>query len=254
MPKLLLIEDNELNRDMLARRLAKKGYEVVVAVDGERGVALAQLEAPALILMDMSLPVLDGWEATRQLKAAPATAAIPVIALTAHAMSGDRERAMEVGGDRRRPRRLLDAPAVDLFANPCRAPGQLRPAAGARRRSAPVTGRSRRTLGLTARVFRSHQNQAAETAFWCVRLRSRIGTPSGGSAAASGGEVSEGAPKGEARPINGPRRSLAASPRRPPGPRVALPGRPRRRGAGPRRRRTPAPRGWRSGSTPSPRS
>ena len=99
MPKLLLIEDNELNRDMLARRLAKKGYEVVVAVDGEQGLALAQSEAPALILMDMSLPVLDGWEATRQLKAAPATAAIPVIALTAHAMSGDRERAMEAGCD-----------------------------------------------------------------------------------------------------------------------------------------------------------
>jgi two-component system cell cycle response regulator DivK len=99
MTKILLIEDNEMNRDMLARRLAKKGYEVTVAVDGEQGVALAQSEAPALILMDLSLPVLDGWEATRQLKAAPATRSIPIIALTAHAMSGDRERAMEAGCD-----------------------------------------------------------------------------------------------------------------------------------------------------------
>jgi CheY-like chemotaxis protein len=99
MTKILLIEDNEMNRDMLARRLAKKGYEVAVAVDGEQGVALAQSEAPALILMDLSLPVLDGWEATRQLKAAPATRSIPIIALTAHAMSGDRERAIEAGCD-----------------------------------------------------------------------------------------------------------------------------------------------------------
>jgi two-component system cell cycle response regulator DivK len=99
MTKILLIEDNEMNRDMLARRLAKKGYEVTVAVDGEQGVALAQSEAPALILMDLSLPVLDGWEATRQLKAAPATRSIPIIALTAHAMSGDRERAIEAGCD-----------------------------------------------------------------------------------------------------------------------------------------------------------
>ncbi|MGH7318415.1 MAG: response regulator [Candidatus Rokuibacteriota bacterium] len=99
MPKILLIEDNEMNRDMLSRRLTKKGYEVVVAVDGEQGVAMARAEAPVLILMDMSLPVLDGWEATRQLKGAPATAAIPVIALTAHAMSGDREKAMEAGCD-----------------------------------------------------------------------------------------------------------------------------------------------------------
>ena len=99
MTKILLIEDNEMNRDMLARRLAKKGYEVTVAVDGEQGVALAQSETPALILMDLSLPVLDGWEATRQLKAAPATRSIPIIALTAHAMSGDRERAIEAGCD-----------------------------------------------------------------------------------------------------------------------------------------------------------
>jgi CheY-like chemotaxis protein len=99
MVKILLVEDNEMNRDMLSRRLAKRGYEVVVAVDGEQGVALARAEAPTLILMDMSLPVLDGWEATRQLKAAPETRDVPIIALTAHAMSGDRERATEAGAD-----------------------------------------------------------------------------------------------------------------------------------------------------------
>jgi CheY-like chemotaxis protein len=99
MPKILLVEDNEMNRDMLSRRLEKRGYEVVIAVDGQQGVARAQSEAPALILMDMSLPVLDGWEAARQLKSAPATRAIPIIALTAHAMSGDREKAMEAGAD-----------------------------------------------------------------------------------------------------------------------------------------------------------
>ena len=99
MAKILLVEDNEMNRDMLSRRLQKRGYEVVIAVDGQQGVTLAQSEAPALIVMDMSLPVLDGWEATRQLKAAPATRTIPLIALTAHAMSGDRERAMEAGAD-----------------------------------------------------------------------------------------------------------------------------------------------------------
>jgi len=99
MAKILLVEDNEMNRDMLSRRLQKRGYEVVIAMDGQQGVTLAQAEAPALIVMDMSLPVLDGWEATRQLKAAPATRAVPIIALTAHAMSGDRERAMEAGAD-----------------------------------------------------------------------------------------------------------------------------------------------------------
>ena len=99
MAKILLVEDNEMNRDMLSRRLQKRGYEVVIAVDGQQGVTLAHAETPALIVMDMSLPVLDGWEATRQLKAAPATRAIPIIALTAHAMSGDRERAMEAGAD-----------------------------------------------------------------------------------------------------------------------------------------------------------
>ncbi|MBI2466908.1 MAG: response regulator [Candidatus Rokubacteria bacterium] len=99
MAKILLVEDNEMNRDMLSRRLQRKGYEVVVAVDGQQGVALAQAEAPALVLMDMSLPVLDGWEAARQLKASPATRSIPIIALTAHAMAGDREKALEAGCD-----------------------------------------------------------------------------------------------------------------------------------------------------------
>src|SRR5205809_7905414 len=88
-----------MNRDMLSRRLERRGYEVVIAVDGAEGVRMAQAEAPALILMDMSLPVLDGWEATRQIKAAPATGGIPIIALTAHAMSGDREKAIEAGCD-----------------------------------------------------------------------------------------------------------------------------------------------------------
>ena len=99
MAKILLVEDNEMNRDMLSRRLQRKGYEVVIAVDGGEGVAMAHSQAPDLILMDMSLPVLDGWEATRKLKAAPETAAIPVIALTAHAMATDREKAMEAGCD-----------------------------------------------------------------------------------------------------------------------------------------------------------
>jgi CheY-like chemotaxis protein len=97
MAKILLVEDNEMNRDMLARRLERRGYQVVIAVDGDQGVRLAQEEAPDLILMDMSLPVLDGWEATRQLKALPATQAIPIIALTAHAMAGDREKALAAG-------------------------------------------------------------------------------------------------------------------------------------------------------------
>ncbi len=99
MPKILLVEDNEMNRDMLSRRLARKGYEVVLAVDGQIGVEMAQAEAPDLILMDMSLPVLDGWEATRRLKANAATERIPVIGLTAHAMSSDREKALEAGCD-----------------------------------------------------------------------------------------------------------------------------------------------------------
>jgi CheY-like chemotaxis protein len=99
MKKILLVEDNEMNRDMLSRRLARKGYEVSIAVDGRQGVEMAESATPDLILMDMSLPVLDGWEATRQLKNADATRHIPVIALTAHAMSGDRERALEAGCD-----------------------------------------------------------------------------------------------------------------------------------------------------------
>jgi two-component system cell cycle response regulator DivK len=99
MKKILLVEDNEMNRDMLSRRLARKGYEVSIAVDGQQGVEMAQSNAPDVILMDMSLPVLDGWEATRQLKNSDATRNIPVIALTAHAMSGDRERALEAGCD-----------------------------------------------------------------------------------------------------------------------------------------------------------
>src|SRR5260370_6049790 len=99
MAKILLVEDNEMNRDMLSRRLQRKGYEVVIAVDGGEGVASARSQPPDLILMDMSLPVLDGWEATRKLKAAPETSAIPVIALTAYAMATDREKALEAGCD-----------------------------------------------------------------------------------------------------------------------------------------------------------
>jgi CheY-like chemotaxis protein len=99
MAKILLVEDNEMNRDMLSRRLVRRGYEVVVAVDGREGVDKARTEAPALVLMDMSLPVLDGWEATRELRADPATRSIPVIALTAHAMAGDREKALAAGCD-----------------------------------------------------------------------------------------------------------------------------------------------------------
>ena len=99
MTKILLVEDNELNRDMLARRLTRKGYEVVIAVDGQQGVEVANAESPDLILMDMSLPVMTGWEATRKLKEDPTTSKIPVIALTAHAMAEDRAKAMEAGCD-----------------------------------------------------------------------------------------------------------------------------------------------------------
>jgi CheY-like chemotaxis protein len=99
MSKILLVEDDEMNRDMLSRRLERRGYQVIIAVNGHEGVVLARSHAPDLILMDMSLPVLDGWEATRQLKATPETRAIPIIALTAHAMSGDREHALEAGCD-----------------------------------------------------------------------------------------------------------------------------------------------------------
>jgi len=97
--KILLVEDNVMNRDMLARRLQRRGYEMLIAVDGESGLALTRSDAPALVLMDMSLPGIDGWEVTRQLKADPATRAIPVIALTAHAMAGDREQALAAGCD-----------------------------------------------------------------------------------------------------------------------------------------------------------
>ena len=99
MSKILLVEDNEMNRDMLSRRLLRKGYDVLTAKDGAEGVTIATSEKPDLILMDMSLPVLDGWEATRQLKAAPETRSIPVIALTAHAMASDQEKGTRAGCD-----------------------------------------------------------------------------------------------------------------------------------------------------------
>lgn len=99
MVKILLVEDNEMNRDMLKRRLFRKGYEVFIAVDGAEGVELARSIIPDLILMDMSLPVMDGWQATKKIKADPKTAAIPVIALTAHAMAGDREKCLATGCD-----------------------------------------------------------------------------------------------------------------------------------------------------------
>ena len=99
MTKILLVEDNEDNRDMLSRRLERKDYTVALAVDGQDGVEKAESEQPDIILMDMSLPVMDGWEATQTLKKNPATASIPVIALTAHAMSSDREKALEAGCD-----------------------------------------------------------------------------------------------------------------------------------------------------------
>lgn len=99
MPKILLVEDDEMNRDMLSRRLVKRGYEVLIATDGRMGVEMAGSHAPDLVLMDMSLPILDGWDATRSLKAADATRSIPVIALTAHAMSGDEDKARAAGCD-----------------------------------------------------------------------------------------------------------------------------------------------------------
>ncbi len=99
MAKVLLVEDNEMNRDMLSRRLKRKGFEVIIAADGRDGVAKASAESPDLILLDMSLPVMDGWEAARKIKADPETRDIPIIALTAHAMAGDREKALEAGCD-----------------------------------------------------------------------------------------------------------------------------------------------------------
>ena len=99
MPRVLYVEDNEMNRDMLSRRLQRRGFEVLIAEDGEQGVILAAAEKPDLILMDMSLPVLDGWEATRRIKAAPDTRHIPIIGLTAHAMAADRDKCLEAGCD-----------------------------------------------------------------------------------------------------------------------------------------------------------
>ena len=99
MSKILLVEDNDMNRDMSSRRLERKAFEVIIAVDGQAGVNLATSESPDLILMDLSLPVIDGWEATRQIKADPATQSIPVIALTAHAMAGDEQKALAAGCD-----------------------------------------------------------------------------------------------------------------------------------------------------------
>jgi two-component system cell cycle response regulator DivK len=99
MPRLLYVEDNEMNRDMLSRRLQRRGFEVLIAEDGEQGVTLAAAEKPDLILMDMSLPVLDGWEATRRIKAALDTRRIPIIGLTAHAMAADRDKCLEAGCD-----------------------------------------------------------------------------------------------------------------------------------------------------------
>jgi CheY-like chemotaxis protein len=108
MARILLVEDNEMNRDMLSRRLERRGYEVIVAVDGEEGVARAKADGPDLVVMDLSLPGIDGWEATRQLKAADETKSIPVLALTAHAMAGDRDKALEAGCDE------FDTKPVDL--------------------------------------------------------------------------------------------------------------------------------------------
>ena len=99
MPKVLLVEDNEMNRDMLSRRLVRRGYEVVFAVDGQQGIDMAASESPDIILMDLSLPVIDGWEATRRVKAQAATRNIPIIGLTAHAMSDDRDKAIDAGCD-----------------------------------------------------------------------------------------------------------------------------------------------------------
>jgi CheY-like chemotaxis protein len=99
MPKVLLVEDNEMNRDMLSRRLVRRGYEVVFAADGQQGIDMAASENPDIILMDLSLPVIDGWEATRRVKAQAATRNIPIIGLTAHAMSDDRDKAIDAGCD-----------------------------------------------------------------------------------------------------------------------------------------------------------
>lgn len=125
MTRILIVEDNEMNRDMLSRRLERKGYSVSMAVDGGEGVDKATAEKPDLILMDMSLPVIDGWEATRRVKANPATKDIPVIALTAHAMAGDREKTMEAGCDD------YDTKPIDLARLLGKIEGQLQRVKGA---------------------------------------------------------------------------------------------------------------------------
>jgi len=119
MPRILIVEDNEMNRDMLSRRLERKGYTISMAVDGGAGVEKVASESPDLILMDMSLPVLDGWEATRRVKANPLTKHIPVIALTAHAMTGDRDKAMQAGCDD------YDTKPIDLTRLLCKIEAQL---------------------------------------------------------------------------------------------------------------------------------
>ena len=121
MPRILVVEDNEDNRDSLSRRLERRGFEVLIATDGKRGVAMAAAEKPDLILMDMNMPEMDGWEATRKIKAAPEAGDVPVIALTAHAMTGDRERALAVGFDGyiAKPYRLRELVAcVEDFLGP----------------------------------------------------------------------------------------------------------------------------------------
>jgi CheY-like chemotaxis protein len=132
MPKVLLVEDNDESRDALSRHLRRKGYEPLLAVDGREGVELARTAAPDLILMDMSLPGLDGWEATRQLKAAPQTRGIPVIALTAQAMAGDREKALEAGCDD------YDTKPVDFARLQARIEALLREKAGRGRAADPL--------------------------------------------------------------------------------------------------------------------
>ena len=138
--EILLVEDNEMNRDMLSRRLTRRGFEVIFAVDGQQGVDLARTQRPDIILMDMSLPVLDGWEATRLVKADDATRSVPVIGLTAHAMSGDRERAIEAGCDD------YDTKPVELTASLARSSGFL-----VRQR---VNGRRSKEHGGTATTVR----------------------------------------------------------------------------------------------------
>ena len=123
MARILLVEDNEMNRDMLSRRLERRGYEVVIAVDGRQGIEMARAGHYDLVLMDMSLPEIDGWEATRQLRAAAETRTLPIIALTAHAMAGDRERAIEAGAND------YDTKPIDLARLLGKIEAQLKPGA-----------------------------------------------------------------------------------------------------------------------------